>query len=96
MLPGLPVELTFVTDFEPGVRRIVREVCDELSAEAPPTAVTVILHVTVGEPEPGYWCDMCLLPSAAEFPLHGLHERGVIELGRMRACPDCGQIERVS
>ena len=84
-----------MTDFEPGVRRIVREAGTELATAAPPTARTVTVHVTVGEPEPGYWCDTCLLPSAVEFPLHGLHEYGVIELGAVRACPDCGQIERV-
>lgn len=83
-----------MTDFGPGVRRVTGQIRDELTATAPRNAATVTVHVTAGDPEPGYWCDRCLLPSAVELPIHGLHEHGVMELGRLRACPDCGTIDR--
>jgi hypothetical protein len=84
-----------VTDFEAGVERVVAQIVDDLAA-ASPDAVRVTMRIEAGDPEPGHWCDRCLLPSAAEFPLHGLHRHGVMELGRVRVCPDCGHIERVS
>lgn len=85
-----------MTDFEPGARRIAEQVRDELSTSPPPGSVTVTLHPTIGEPEPGHWCDHCLLPSAFEATLTGLHRGGAIPLGRIKACGDCGWIERVT
>lgn len=64
--------------------------------------VYVNVYPVVGRPEPGVWCDRCLLPSAFEATVHGLMEsptgRGtptVWPLGRIRACHDCGQMTRV-
>lgn len=83
-----------VTDFEPAVRRIVGEVRDELNTAAPPNATTVTLHVILGDPEPDQWCPACLLPSAFLVDLHGLHRHGMVALGRLWACADCGLMER--
>lgn len=83
-----------MTDFEDGVERVADQLVSELVA-ASPDAVRVTMHVEAGDDEPGHWCDQCLLPSAAEFPVYGLHRGGVMELGRVWMCSDCEHIERV-
>lgn len=57
---------------------------------AAPVAFTVRLQL--GEPATGVWCDTCLLPSAATWPVYGLSPGGVFTLGELTACPTCVDI----
>lgn len=48
---------------------------------------TVVVTVSLGEPETGSWCPECLLPSAARWPmLLGGHR----VLPDIEVCQDCG------
>jgi hypothetical protein len=45
------------------------------------------VQLELGEPRPGAWCDLCLLPRAVTWPLYGVYPGGVFSLGELVACP---------
>jgi len=49
----------------------------------------VTVHVTVGEPVTGLWCDACMTSGTCEFPLYWLRESGVSLMGTARRCIVC-------
>jgi hypothetical protein len=49
--------------------------------------VAFTVKLELGQPWPGAWCDLCLLPSAATWPLYGIYRAGVFSLGEITACP---------
>jgi hypothetical protein len=45
------------------------------------------VRVELGRPaEVGIWCDTCLLPSAIRWPIFGLYEHGLMDLGTLLVC----------
>lgn len=51
------------------------------------------VYAEIGTPSTGIWCDTCMLPSKILLPVQGLGEEGVLPLGTISACPDCGIID---
>lgn len=52
----------------------------------------VKVHVELSEPDTaGEWCDECALPSVVRFPITGITENGVIPLGSVACCTECGR-----
>lgn len=51
---------------------------------------TLTVHLQLGTPEHGLWCDSCLLPSVARWPVFVLLPGPVVQpLGDVTACPTC-------
>jgi hypothetical protein len=48
---------------------------------------TIRVKLELGTPRPGAWCDICLLPAAATWPLIAIYPAGVLDLGEITACP---------
>lgn len=49
----------------------------------------VTVHIDVGEPETGIWCNDCQLSARCRFPLLHLTERGVSHIATVERCVHC-------
>lgn len=47
---------------------------------------SVAMHLALGTPTTGLWCDTCLLPSRYEVPLYVLSDDGPINVGVFDRC----------
>lgn len=57
-----------------------------------PGPADFVVHLTLGEPETGMWCDKCLLPAAGRSALfaNGLH------VGDFTACETCDDLTQAA
>lgn len=52
-------------------------------------AITETIEVTVGEPETGLWCGICLLPSAVAVPVTGTLRESILFVSASMFCTGC-------
>lgn len=56
--------------------------------------VLTVHVVPMGEPETGFWCDQCLLPSGVGVTVGVSTDTRVLSVRRVVVCADCGwQVE---